>query len=242
MINIAQLALRTQSQFSRPLVGLKWAQTLDGQLADDEGKSKWISGAEELNYTHELRAQFDGVLVGASTFLADFSKLTVRSRPVLKQPIRVIFDPRNRVLTEFKLRNALVIEALSDPARPTLILNTLESRSVELIAGLVYSVGLVRGELSAESLRAIADFSLEVLNRDFNSVMVEGGPTTLKLFLNRNLVDVACVGIAPILTGGLTNRIQLMQGLDQAYRMQHHSTRSHGQDTVIEMVHRSLVS
>jgi hypothetical protein len=57
---------------------LKWAQTLDGQLSDDFHVSKWISSKEERVETHRLRRDYDAVLVGATTFIKDLCKLTVR--------------------------------------------------------------------------------------------------------------------------------------------------------------------
>ena len=47
MIDIAKLVATVATRETRPLVALKWAQTLDGQLADDDGKSKWF-GSELL--------------------------------------------------------------------------------------------------------------------------------------------------------------------------------------------------
>ena len=79
-------------------ITLKWAQTLDGQLADDDDQSQWISGPEERRYTHSVRARHDGIVVGAQTFLKDLCQLTVREAPLLGvQPVRIILDPRGRV-------------------------------------------------------------------------------------------------------------------------------------------------
>src|SRR4051812_23200542 len=82
-----------------PAVTLKWAQTLDGQLADDRDQSQWISGLEERKYTHQLRARHEAILVGAQTFLKDCCQLTVRGVSLRgPQPARVIMDPRGRLL------------------------------------------------------------------------------------------------------------------------------------------------
>lgn len=39
-------------------VTLKWAQTIDGQLADDSDQSQWISGIEERSYTYRVSSGF----------------------------------------------------------------------------------------------------------------------------------------------------------------------------------------
>ena len=42
----------TSKEKKSPLMIAKWAQTLDGNLADDFGKSKWITGKDARAYTH----------------------------------------------------------------------------------------------------------------------------------------------------------------------------------------------
>ena len=43
----------------RPFVALKLATSLDGRIADLEGRSRWISGSDARGYVHWLRAGFD---------------------------------------------------------------------------------------------------------------------------------------------------------------------------------------
>jgi diaminohydroxyphosphoribosylaminopyrimidine deaminase/5-amino-6-(5-phosphoribosylamino)uracil reductase len=62
----------------RPLVTLKLATTLDGQVAAVDGESQWITSEEARADAHLLRAASDSILVGAGTALADNPKLTVR--------------------------------------------------------------------------------------------------------------------------------------------------------------------
>lgn len=61
-----------------PLVTLKLAATLDGQVAAADGTSRWITGPEARADAHRLRAQADAVMVGAGTVIADDPQLDVR--------------------------------------------------------------------------------------------------------------------------------------------------------------------
>jgi diaminohydroxyphosphoribosylaminopyrimidine deaminase/5-amino-6-(5-phosphoribosylamino)uracil reductase len=61
-----------------PLVTLKLATTLDGQIAAADGSSQWITGRKAREDGHRLRADSDVVLVGAGTLRDDDPRLDVR--------------------------------------------------------------------------------------------------------------------------------------------------------------------
>ncbi len=61
-----------------PLVTLKLAATLDGQVGAADGTSKWITSAEAREDAHRLRAENDVVIVGVGTVIADNPSLDVR--------------------------------------------------------------------------------------------------------------------------------------------------------------------
>ena len=76
-----------------PWVTLKWASSLDGRAAANDGSSKWISGPESRAESHLRRSNADAILVGTGTVLADDPELTARKPDGSlydHQPLRVV--------------------------------------------------------------------------------------------------------------------------------------------------------
>ncbi|WP_026095880.1 bifunctional diaminohydroxyphosphoribosylaminopyrimidine deaminase/5-amino-6-(5-phosphoribosylamino)uracil reductase RibD [Microbacterium sp. B19] len=77
----------------RPRVTVKWAQSLDGRAAADDGSSQWITGAAARRDVHDRRATADAILAGTGTVLADDPALTARDADgalLPQQPVPVI--------------------------------------------------------------------------------------------------------------------------------------------------------
>lgn len=81
-----------------PYVILKVGMTIDGFIADKQGKSQWITGDLARADVHKLRAQSDAILVGSGTIQKDDPSLTVRGHKylglredLLSDPLRVAF-------------------------------------------------------------------------------------------------------------------------------------------------------
>ncbi len=85
----------------RARVTLKIASTLDGQLADEDGRSKWITGPSARREVARLREASDAVVVGSGTVETDDPRLHTRSRS--RAPSRIViagrldFDPDCRL-------------------------------------------------------------------------------------------------------------------------------------------------
>ena len=61
-----------------PYVTLKLGMTLDGRIADREGRSQWITGAVARAEVQRMRRRSDAVMVGAGTVRADDPSLLCR--------------------------------------------------------------------------------------------------------------------------------------------------------------------
>ncbi|MBL9140324.1 MAG: bifunctional diaminohydroxyphosphoribosylaminopyrimidine deaminase/5-amino-6-(5-phosphoribosylamino)uracil reductase RibD, partial [Phycisphaerae bacterium] len=90
-----------------PWVTLKWAQSLDGCLAQPAGHSPWISGDRSRAMVHAERGRVDAILTGMGTVLADDPLLTARNVRVRRTALRVVWDPRLTIpLTSQLVRTA----------------------------------------------------------------------------------------------------------------------------------------
>lgn len=142
-----------------------------------------LSGPEDLDRVHALRASADAVLVGAGTVLADDPSLTVRrGYEVDPGPLRVVLDTRARTPTDARV---------VDDRAPSMLVTARQ-------ADQAYPEAEVRVVEPPVSARA----AVEVLEEaGLEELMVEGGPTVAASFLDQGLVDRFTLYIAPRILG-----------------------------------------
>jgi diaminohydroxyphosphoribosylaminopyrimidine deaminase/5-amino-6-(5-phosphoribosylamino)uracil reductase len=177
----------------RPFVHLKLAASLDGKVATRTGESRWITGAESRARVHELRHEYDAILVGAGTALADDPLLTDRSGKKRRIPlIRVVLDealamsPDSQLGTSANEAPVLIFAGDSVPQSKS---EVLESQGVEI----------VRDTANGRNLLRVLD---ELGKRTVQSVLVEGGANVAGNFLDAGLVNKVSFFIAPLIVGG----------------------------------------
>ena len=79
----------------KPYVYLKAAVSLDGKISTRTGDSKWISSPASREKAHRLRAQMDGILVGAGTVRRDDPSLTSHGKG--RNPVRIVLTRSGKV-------------------------------------------------------------------------------------------------------------------------------------------------
>ena len=177
----------------RPRVTLAYAQSLDGCIAARPGQPLAISGPESLDFTHELRARHDAILVGIGTVLADDPQLSVRRVPG-RNPRPVIVDsqlrcpPLARCLADASRRPVLAA-ARSAPAE--------RERALTADGAQVVRLPDRDGEIDLGALLAWLE------TQGARSLMVEGGARIIGSFLRLRLVDEIALTVSPALIGGV---------------------------------------
>lgn len=190
----------------RPLVTLKTAATLDGQVATASGDSRWVTSAPARALVHQWRAEADAVLVGAGTARADDPALTVRGVPLGpggRQPLRVVLDRTGALSPDLR--------AFTDGASPTLAAvapgtTPTYADALRQQGGDVLAVPAREGHLDLGALldRLGTGDGLPPGVRPVQSVLVEAGPGLATALLAQDLVDRVFWFVAPKLTGAGT--------------------------------------
>lgn len=162
------------------------AQSLDGRVATESGRSQFISGPEDLEHTHRLRALFDAVIVGASTVENDDPRLTTR---IVKgpDPVRVVLDPRGRLSPEHRV--------FADHGVETIVIRLPGQDSAMPTGTHVLEIDGVDGTLPIPSV--VGALAARGLRRLF----IEGGGITVSKFLQARALDRLHVVVAPLIMG-----------------------------------------
>ena len=176
----------------RPFVHLKMAVSMDGKVATVNGDSRWITGEQARARVHDLRHQYDAIMVGGRTARADDPLLTDRSGKKRRRPlVRVVIEQYLRLSPESQLAQTteagpVLIFASGDPEADEL--SALQSRGVEVIA--------------QESALDLASVLEQLGKRSVQSILVEGGAFLAALMLEAGFVNKVTFFIAPMIIGG----------------------------------------
>ena len=191
------LPLRLRSDFVIAQAG----QSLDGRIATASGHSHYVTGPQDVQRLHRLRALVDAVIVGAGTVDADDPRLTVREADG-ENPVRVVIDPGGRLAPSRRV--------FRDGAAPTVVIRRrmqgpgkrASEREAPAGAGRAPGRGTVI-ELPAGPSGSIEprDVLAALRDRGCRRFLIEGGGVTVSRFLAAGAVDRLHVAVAPLLIG-----------------------------------------
>ena len=192
----------------RPWVTLKLATSADGMIAWKSGTPQWITGAQSRARGHLMRAQYDALISGIGTVLADDPEFTSRL-PGLegRTPQRVILDSKGRTPIDGKLM------ATADQGEVFIVTT---DDGVDDLSG----VAKLLGDDAIKNMGAEIDLGkiLWAMAKfhDTTRMMVECGAALATSFLTSGLVDEVAWFKAPTVLGD--DGIPALDGLtiDQA--------------------------
>ncbi|GEM44928.1 bifunctional diaminohydroxyphosphoribosylaminopyrimidine deaminase/5-amino-6-(5-phosphoribosylamino)uracil reductase RibD [Deinococcus cellulosilyticus] len=205
---VQQAGFRTRITHGRPRVTYKYAQSLDGKMASQNGRQLWLTGQDAKRRVHELRNQMDAIAVGSNTVLSDNPLLTTRLEGVTgtRDPIPVIFDRSGRVpLSAKAMRPGAIVVTESQQEYPDF--------------------------LKVIRTTHLPDVLQELGKQGINTLLLEGGPDLASAFLKADLIDDLLVFIAPRIMG--TGRPSLWTELEGLLDVQELKTEQVGKDVLL---------
>lgn len=163
-------------------------QSLDGQIATSTGASRYITGRENLDHIHRLRALADAVVVGAETVERDDPQLTTRLVQG-SNPARVVIDPTLRVSAARQVYRC-------HPA-PTYVVCTKAAAAASPFDPDVRLVEVLDDAGRLDPRAIVAALRKHGLKR----VFVEGGGVTVSRFVNARVLHRLHVTVSPMIVG-----------------------------------------
>ena len=164
-------------------------QSLDGKIALNNGSSHYINEKESITYLHCLRSISDGVLVGVNTIIKDNPLLTTRK---IKgpNPIRLIIDPTLKLTNKYKI--------FKDDNKNIIFTNS--SNEKKLINTTI--VKFPKKNFTQNIYDYLKKTSLQ-------TILIEGGPTTLSHFIELKLLNYMQFIISPTIIGSGIDSVRL---------------------------------
>ena len=174
-----------------PFVAAKCAQTLDGKIATATGQSKWITSSATRRFARNIRAEFDAILVGVNTVLADNPRLSAGGGR--KNIQKIILDSSLRTPLKAKLFYGT---RPSDCTIATTAKASKQRRSAFIKRGVnILVCPLRRGQIDLRWLFR------ELAKKGITSVLIEGGAHIVGSALQEKLIDKMYIYIAPKIMG-----------------------------------------
>jgi riboflavin biosynthesis pyrimidine reductase len=198
----------------RPVVRMNMVASADGGVVDKDGRSGTIGGVGDREIFRSLRALADVIVVGAGTARTEGYG---PHRPPAHLRERRLDDGRPKPAAIAVVTRSLDLDwsapLFTEALNPTLIITTAradaERRRRAASAGTVVEAGdeEVRPTAVVEALRRLGH----------EQVLIEGGPSLNRAWLDAGVVDELCLTIAPALlgetgarlAGDVTGRVEL---------------------------------
>jgi len=150
----------------RPYIILKYASSLDGYIALENGESKWITSSKSRSINHRQRSECDAILVGRKTIELDNPILDSHGKG--KNPQIIVIDSDDKINKNSKIFR-------SD--KPPFIFRKKDFANSK-----------------GENIKIILK---KLFKMNIQSVLVEGGGSTITYFLKSGLFDEIHAYIAP---------------------------------------------
>ncbi len=215
-------------QTKTPYVVMKYAMTMDGKIAANDGKSKWITGEMARHKVRQDRNRCSAIMVGVGTVVADDPLLTCRIEG-RRNPIRIICDTNLRT----PLHTKIVTTARDVPTIFATACKDVQRHQDYIDAGCrIITLSRKDGHID------LSELMMQLGGEKIDSILLEGGGTLNWAMLEAGFVNKVQAYIAPKLFGGLHAKTPLaglgVKNPDQAIILKNTTINLLGDDILIE--------
>ncbi|MCL4144673.1 UNVERIFIED_CONTAM: hypothetical protein GTU68_016130 [Idotea baltica] len=190
----------------RPYYILKWAQSAQGYMGLPD-RQIWFSNSITKLLSHKWRSQIDGLLVGHRTITID--KPTLNNRFFgSRSPVIIILDVHNKLADNQHIK-------------------TLKSKIIIINSEHQYQDQSIHFERIDSAIELYPQLDQILVKHSLYTIMIEGGATTLKSFIQAKIWDEARIIktaadlnhgiIAPKLSGTAVSRMRLQSDVIETW-------------------------
>lgn len=182
----------------KPWIVAKWAMSLDGKIAVNDGDDKQISNLRSQQITHDWRNRCDAILIGAKTLCDDDPSLIVRHSQacIIKHPLRVVVChdadalPLQRQLYDTQAANTLIACTQISGKRKAYF----DERGVKVYC--------MKDQANVDLNQLFSHLG----QQGITSVLVEGGMTIHRQLAQLGLINQTITFIAPCMIGNTAHK------------------------------------
>lgn len=181
-------------QHKLPWVLMKTAMTLDGKIASYTGDSRWVSCKESRLFVHELRNEFQAIMVGVDTVITDNPELTCRLEDRKgRNPIRIVLDSTCKI--------PLFARVLDTSVARTIVATTnrADADKMQKLKDIGVEVIITKQKDKRVCLK---DLMQRLGYLEIDGLLLEGGGSLNYSALEEGIVDEMMSIIAPKIIGG----------------------------------------
>lgn len=171
----------TAVEKQRPYITLKLALSADGFINRAEGNRTKITSIDSDKYVHQLRSEFDAIIVGVNTVKVDDPQLNVRLVSG-RNPLRIILDSKlsspvdSKIFNDANSKNTIVVcSSNADYSK----LKLLSEKGIKI----------QNVEMNATGKFDLSELLTYLFHQKIRSILVEGGAFVFDRFFENSLFD-----------------------------------------------------
>ena len=189
-----------------PLIFLNAAITIDGKMATRTGDCE-LSSEEDWKIVHNLRNEYQGLMIGGNTAKIDNPKFTIKpeyieDKKAINYPIRIIIDSKASLPS-----NANCLTYMPEIKTIIGVSKSASESNIEKLE----KAGAIIIQTDGDHVN-MTNFLEEIYKEQgIQSIMVEGGGTLIWTLLKEKLIKKFRLYLAPKVAGG-EKAISLVRG------------------------------